>query len=130
VPFTLEDAGGLGGKERKEATRKVETAVGATRALVLDDGNGALSAERDADLLVAVGTGVSATVLGGIQSDNEVARFVHITAGTQSDIVEGEPGVAEPFVVVDGNIPRSTTDNGIMVAAGCMRTSVGVGCDV
>jgi len=46
-----------------------------------------------------------------------------------SDIVEGELGVGETFMVVDSNTPRSTPGNGSMGMAGCVRTSVGVGCD-
>jgi len=81
VPFTVDDTGRLGGEEPEEATRKVETTVGASRALVGDGGNGALSAERDTDFLKAVGTGVSATVLGSVQSDNEVTLDVIYAAG-------------------------------------------------
>ena len=48
----------------------------------------------------------------------------------QSDIVEGELGVVEPFVVMSSNISRSTAGNRVMSAAGCIGTSVGIGRDV
>ena len=63
VPFTVDDAGALRGEEPEEAARKVETAVGTSRALVHDGCGGRLSTERDPDLLETVGTWVSATIL-------------------------------------------------------------------
>ena len=44
---------------------------------------------------------------------------------SQSDIVEGEPGVAETFMVLYSDVSRSTAGNGVMGTAGC----VGIGCD-
>ena len=63
VPFTVKNTGRFWGKELEETTRKVETTVRASRTLVHNGCNGTLSAERDADLLEAVGAGVSITVL-------------------------------------------------------------------
>jgi hypothetical protein len=81
VPFTVENTGRLRGEEIEETTRKVETTVRASRTLVHDGGSGRLSAVRDADRLEAVGAGVSATVLGSVQGDNEIACDVPFTAG-------------------------------------------------
>ena len=63
MPFTVDDTGILRGKEPEETTGKVETAVRASRTLVHDGGNSGLSAVRDADLLKAVRTGISTTIL-------------------------------------------------------------------
>lgn len=46
---------------------------------------------------------------------------------SQSNIVEGEPGVAEPLFMMYSNISRSTAGNGVMSAASCVGTSVGIG---
>ena len=50
--------------------------------------------------------------------------YVHFL---QSDIVKGEPGVVETFMEMDGDVSRSTPGNGVMSAAGCVGTSMGVG---
>lgn len=63
VPFTINNTFRFRGKKPEETTRKVETAVWTSGALVHDGGNSALSIVRDADLLEAVGTGVSVAVL-------------------------------------------------------------------
>ena len=63
MPFTVDNTGRLRGEELEETTRKVETTPRAPRTLVHDGGSGSLSAVRDADLLEAVGTRISATVL-------------------------------------------------------------------
>jgi len=52
------------------------------------------------------------------------------TKFSQSNIVEGELGVAEPLFMMYNNISRSTAGNGVMSAAGCVGTSVGIGRDV
>jgi hypothetical protein len=79
--LTVEDTGRLGGEEVEETTRKVETSVGTSRTFVRNGGNSGLSVGSDTDLLEAVGTGVSATKLGGVQSDNKVTGDVIYTAG-------------------------------------------------
>jgi len=81
VPFTVENAGRLRGEEPEETTRKVETTVRTSRTLVHNGGNGTLSTVRDADLLEAVGAGVSVTVLGSVQGDNKITFAVVFTAG-------------------------------------------------
>lgn len=63
MPFTVDNTGRLRGEELEETTGKVKTTVRASGTLVGDGGSGGLSAVRDADLLEAVGAGVSATEL-------------------------------------------------------------------
>ena len=63
VPFTIDDTDRLRSEEPEKTARKVETAVGASRALIRNGGNSGLSVVSHTDLLEAVGTGVSATEL-------------------------------------------------------------------
>jgi hypothetical protein len=56
VPCTVDDTGTLGGEEGEETTRKVETTIGASRALVRNGGSGGLSVVSHGDLFEAVGT--------------------------------------------------------------------------
>jgi hypothetical protein len=72
VPFTVDNTGRLRGEELEETTRKVETTVRASRTLVHDGRSGSLSAVRDANLLEAVGAGVSSTVLLNDQGQTTV----------------------------------------------------------
>jgi len=78
MPLAVDDTDRFRGEELEEATRKVEATVGASRALVHNGGNGALSAVGDADLLEAVRTGVSATVLL-----NDQGQATEVTVGTE-----------------------------------------------
>jgi hypothetical protein len=128
VPRTVDDTFRFRGEKIEKSARQVETAVGAPRALVQDCGGGGLAIVGHGDLLETVGTGVSATVLGGVESDHEVTWGTVLAAGAQSDIVEGPPRIVKTSTL-GGKVSRSPAGNSI-VGTAKVGTSVRVCCDV
>lgn len=74
VPCTIDDAIRFRGEEVEESTRQVETAEGASRALVHDCCSGGLPVISHDNLLEAIGTGVSATELLNSQGQTTVGK--------------------------------------------------------
>jgi hypothetical protein len=122
VPGAVNNTGRFRRKEVEETTGKVETTVGAPGTFVHDGSNGVLSVVTHANLLEAVGTRVSATILCGIQGDNEITCDADLTTGALSDVVECPPGVIE--TLMESNVSWSAPGNGVMT--GSVRTSVGI----
>jgi hypothetical protein len=66
----------------------VQVSVGAARALVHDSRGSGLAVCRDLDLLEAVGSGVSATVLRGVECDDEVRVGRDLTTCSETWIMQ------------------------------------------
>lgn len=78
----MKDAHALAGEIVEEAARHVEVAVAAAGAEVTDDGGGGLAAVRDGEGAAAVGAGVAAAVLRGVEGDDKVGCDVVTAACT------------------------------------------------